>query len=94
MNIGPRGHDFLCKYSKATHMEKNTQNTPNKGNQGARQPDEETLNTTDPQEHMKGPISSLMQKAKDGADKNDNTEKEKEKHDHKKNATGGDFIHK
>lgn len=76
------------------HMEKDTQHTPNKGNEGARKPDEETLGTTDPQEHMKGPVSSLMQKAKKGADENDNTEKEKEKHEQKKNATGGDFINK
>lgn len=75
-------------------MEKNAQHTPNKGNEKARQPDPETLGTTDPQEHMKGPISSMMQNAKKGADHNDNTEKEKAKHDHKKNATGGDFIHK
>jgi hypothetical protein len=76
-------------------MEKNSQqHPPNQGNRNARQPDEETLGTTDPQEHMKGPISSMMQKAKKGAEKNDNTEKEKEKHDHKKNATGGDFINK
>ena len=29
-------------------------------------PDPETLNTTDPQEHMEGPISSLMHKAGEG----------------------------
>ena len=49
---------------------------------------------SDPQEHMKGPVSSFMQKLKDGADHNDNTDKERQKHDHKKNATGGDFINK
>ncbi len=31
----------------------------------------ETLNTTDPQEHMEGPLSSLMQKGKDKAKEND-----------------------
>lgn len=60
----------------------------------ASEPDPETLNTTDPQEHMTGPISSLMQKTKKGAEKNDNQPKEAEKHDHKKDATGGDFINK
>jgi hypothetical protein len=75
-------------------MDKNTPQTPNKGHENARQPDEETLGTTDPQEHMKGPISSLMQKAKDGADKNDNTKKERDKHEDKKGASGGDFINK
>ncbi len=73
-------------------MEKNTQHPANQGNENARQPDPETLGTTDPQEHMKGPISSLMQKTKDGAQKND--DKEKDKHEHKKNNTGGDFISK
>jgi hypothetical protein len=38
---------------------------------GVRQPDPETLHTTDPQEHMKGPISSIMQKVKDKAEDND-----------------------
>lgn len=31
-------------------------------------PDPETLHTTDPQEHMKGPISSLMQGIKKEAE--------------------------
>jgi hypothetical protein len=77
-------------------MEKNNQKKPTKekDNENARQPDPETQGTTDPQEHMKGPVSSFMQKVKDGADDNDNTEKEKQKHEHKKNATGGDFINK
>ena len=34
-------------------------------------PDPETLHTTDPQEHMKGPLSSSMQNIKDEANKND-----------------------
>jgi hypothetical protein len=54
---------------KATHK-------PNKGNEGARQPDPETLGTTDPQEHMKGPVSSLMQKAKEGVAKNDEEDRQ------------------
>ena len=32
-------------------------------------PDPETLHTTDPQEHMKGPVSSFMQNIKDEANK-------------------------
>ncbi|HEY4110803.1 hypothetical protein [Puia sp.] len=55
-------------------------------------PDPETFESTDPQEHMEGPVSSMMQKAKKGAEHNDNTKKEAEKHEHKKNTTGGDFI--
>jgi hypothetical protein len=75
-------------------MEKNKKNKPPKSNEHSKQPDPDTKGMADPQEHMKGPVSSFMQKLKDGADHNDNTEKEKQKHDHKKNATGGDFINK
>lgn len=37
-------------------------------------PDHETLETTDPQEHMKGPLSSLMQKMEDTFDTNETRE--------------------
>lgn len=33
-------------------------------------PDKETLNTTDPQEHMEGPVSSIMQNIKEEAEEN------------------------
>ena len=39
-------------------------------------PDPETLHTTDPQEHMKGPLSSAMQNIKEEANKNDKVSKE------------------
>ena len=39
-------------------------------------PDPETLHTTDPQEHMKGPFSSTMQNIKEEANKNDDVSKE------------------
>ena len=39
-------------------------------------PDPETLHTTDPQENMRGPISSFMQKTKEIAEKNDEQSKE------------------
>ena len=39
-------------------------------------PDPETLHTTDPQEHMKAPISSTMQNIKEEANKNDKVSKE------------------
>jgi hypothetical protein len=42
----------------------------------ALKPDPETLNTSDPQEHMKGPVSSTMQNIKEEANKNDNVSKE------------------
>jgi hypothetical protein len=39
-------------------------------------PDPETLHTTDPQEHMKGPVSSAMQNIKEEGKKNDKVSKE------------------
>ena len=42
----------------------------------ALKPDPETLHTTDPQEHMKGPMSSTMQNIKDEGEKNDEVSKE------------------
>lgn len=65
-------------------MDKNNTTDPKekkdqKGNEDAIvQPDPETLHTTDPQEHMSGPISSLMQQVKDTAEEN-NKEDEKDK---------------
>ena len=41
-----------------------------------KKPDPETLHTTDPQEHMKGPFSSLMQDIKDDAEVTDEVSKE------------------
>ena len=41
-------------------------------------PDPETLHTTDPQEHMKGPISSLVQDIKEVAEKKDVPEEDKD----------------
>jgi len=51
-------------------MEKKQQDRP------AVQPDPETLHTTDPEEHMEGPVSSAMQKIKDKAEKNDKQDRE------------------
>ena len=39
-------------------------------------PDPETLHTTDPQEHMKGPVSSTMKKLEETAEKNNREGKE------------------
>ena len=49
---------------------KNKKEEKDKKQQGL-DPDPETLHTTDPQEHMKGPLSSTMQNIKDEANKND-----------------------
>ena len=46
------------------------------------QPDPETLHTTDPQEHMKGPVSSTVQNVKEEAEKGD--EESKREADRKK----------
>jgi hypothetical protein len=52
---------------------KNTR--PDKQNEDAPlQPNPELLHTTDPEEHMKGPVSSIVQKIKEKAEEND-TEK-------------------
>lgn len=45
----------------------------------ATKPEPETLHTTDPQEHMEGPISSLMKKTGDAFDTNESKEEADEK---------------
>ena len=42
-------------------------------------PDPETLHTTDPQEKMEGPVSSIVQNIKEEAEDNDSDEKTNEK---------------
>jgi hypothetical protein len=54
---------------------KNKKEEKNKS-QPISKPDPETLHTTDPQEHMKGPVSSTMQNIKGEANKNDKVSKE------------------
>ena len=44
-------------------------------------PDQETLNRTDPQEHMKGPVSSLMKNTGKGFDTNETKEEATKKRD-------------
>ncbi len=46
-------------------------------NPSTSKPDPETLHTTDPQDRMKGPVSSVMQNIKEEAEDN-NTETKKE----------------
>ena len=51
-------------------------------NSSSLKPEPETLHTTDPQEHMEGPISSLMRKAGESFDSEktkEEADKEKEK---------------
>ena len=54
---------------------KNKKEEKDKKHQGL-EPDPETLHTTDPQEHMKGPVSSTMQSIKKEANKDDKVSKE------------------
>ncbi len=48
----------------------------------ALKPDPETLNTTDPQDNMEGPVSSIVKKVKEKTEEND--EESKEEADRKK----------
>ena len=57
--------------------DKAEKNKPEEGkNKSTAKPDPETLHTTDPQEHMKGPVSSFMQNIKDEAEENNAETKE------------------
>lgn len=56
-------------------MANKRKNKKNK-DKGILKPDPETLHTTDPQEEMKGPISSLMQNIKEEAEEGDKVSKE------------------
>jgi hypothetical protein len=53
-----------------------------KKNNDLSKPDPETKHKTDPQDNMKGPVSSIMQNIKEDAEEND--EESKEKADKKK----------
>ena len=44
----------------------------------ALKPDAETLHTTDPQENMEGPVSSVMQNIKEEADENEEKDKKEQ----------------
>ncbi|SFQ53558.1 hypothetical protein [Parafilimonas terrae] len=57
--------------------EKREKVQPDNSNKNAgSKPDPETLNTTDPQEHMRGPFSSVMHKIEEKAKENDQKDKE------------------
>ena len=63
-------------------MESENSKTAKKDNKDAIvKPDPETLHTTDPQDHMEGPISSIVQNVKEEAEKNDSAKKTEEKPD-------------
>ncbi len=56
--------------------------TPN--NDETVKPDPETLDTSDPQEHMEGPVSSLMHKTGEAFDTNESKEHADRKKDENK----------
>ena len=60
--------------------EKNKDNRKNNNEDASIKPDPQTLNKTDPQENMEGPVSSLMHNAGEGFD----TEESREEADDKK----------
>ncbi len=62
-------------------IEKDKEKQKNKD--AAVKPDSETLNTTDPQEHMKGPLSSLMQNTGNSFEKEETEEEVKKKKENK-----------
>jgi hypothetical protein len=61
---------------KIALLSKNSFMTDKKHDQPTSQPDPETLHTTDPEEHMKGPFSSAMNKIRKNAEGNDHRNRE------------------
>ena len=62
--------------SDPTKNKKNT-STPNpEEEKKGLKPDPETLHTTDPQEHMKGPVSSVVQNVKEEVEAGDKETKQ------------------
>lgn len=59
-----------------TMDKKEEQKQPGSSNEPALKPDKETTHTTDPQEHMEGPVSSFMQNIKETAEENNKETKE------------------
>ena len=59
---------------------------PNKSNEAARRSDEEAKHITDPEESMRGPISSVMQSIKEEAEENDLEDREKAEQEARKTA--------
>ncbi len=60
-------------------MQTKKDNKPTEKKDGVLKPDPETLHTTDPQEKMEGPISSIVQNIKEEAEEDDNKVKNDKK---------------
>lgn len=71
---------------KIAWVPENSFMTDKKHNQPVSQPDPETLHTTDPEEHMKGPFSSAMQRIKETAEGNDHPHREERNLDEERNT--------
>ena len=56
---------------------------PDRDPQTGASPDPETLHTTDPQEHMKGPVSSSMQEAGEAMDTSETKDESDREHEEK-----------
>lgn len=60
-------------------MQTKKDNKPTEKKDGVLKPDPATLHTTDPQEKMEGPISSIVQNIKEEAEEDDNKVKNDKK---------------
>ena len=61
--------------------DRNTKKANTQGEEGTIKPDPETLDTSDPQEHMKGPVSSVaheIEETFEGESDNDESEGEED----------------
>jgi len=84
---------FFMKLSKNRIMETphHDKNKPEKDKkQPLGQPVPETLHTTDPEEHMEGPISSVMQKIKEEVEDNDAADRKDAAENDRKEAKEND----
>ncbi len=60
-------------------MQTKKKNTPKEKKENVLKPDPKTLHTTDPQEEMEGPISSIVQNIKEESENDDDKEKNDKK---------------
>lgn len=60
-------------------MQTKKENKPKEKKEGVLKPDPETLHTTDPQEKMEGPVSSIVQNIKEEAEEDDKEKSAKKK---------------
>lgn len=60
---------------------KNDKKKEKDNKEGSLKPDPETLHKTDPQENMKGPVSSVVQNIKEGAENSESKESADRKKD-------------